>query len=266
MRINRIVSITAALSLLLALCSCAMPGMTVDFASIHRINSSDAAAKKYGSVRETVTAGDYSYTVDTVWENGTLAVYETAGGGVTAVSSDFAYYVKDGKTTALIPCFQSYKDALAEYLTTVHPLDCGERWQRSAKTEDGVETVVYYQQITPVLEAGFAAYGLRDGAVLTMTYKLDPATSRFLSITYAEEYGGEVRTVCERVFEYGKGFEFRLPDAGGASVTVRGDEDESYIIPAGCSLGWLGTGVLWKNAERTEEYIPGTDFPEILYK
>ncbi|MBO4217090.1 MAG: hypothetical protein J5940_04025 [Clostridia bacterium] len=263
---KRSLGLILAAALLLALASCALPGMTVDFTSLHRINSPDAVAVKYGSVRETVKAGEFVYTVDTVYENGAVSVYETANGGVTAVSAGGAYYLKNGVYTMLLPCFQSYGDALAEYMTTIHPLDCSERWQRSSVTEDGVETVVYYKVITPALESEFSAYGLRDGAVLTMTYRLDEATSRFISITYAEEFGGETRTVCERTFEYGLGYEFAAPDGEKTPITVIGENAVTYEIPSGYAVGWLGTGTLYTDAERTMAFSPSYDFPATLYK
>lgn len=256
------------LILTLTLSSCALPGMTVDFASIHRINSPETSAERYGSVRETVTVPEagFSYTVDTVYSDGKIYVYEKAGGAVTAISRDGAYYCKDGVYTFLLPCFLSYKDALAEYLTTVHPLDCDSRWQRSSVTYGGVETVVYYRAVNPSLESELSLYGLRDGAVLTMTYVMDEATMRFISITYAEEYEGETRVVCERTFDYGLGFDFSAPYGESVDVTVKGETEVTYAVPSGCALGWLGTGTLYNDAGKTEPFVPSSDFHAELYK
>lgn len=265
---KKIILVFTFIILVFPLVSCALPGMTVDFASIHRINSPETSAERYGSVRETVTVPDagFSYTVDTVYIDRKIYVYEKADGAVTAISKDGAYYFKDGEYTFLLPCFQSYKDALAEYMTTVHPLDCDSRWQRSSVTEGGVETVVYYRAINPSLESEFSLYGLRDGAILTMTYVMDEATMRFISITYAEEYEGVTRVVCKRTFDYGLGFEFDVPEGESAAVTVKGETDVTYAVPSGCALGWLGTGTLYKDAGKTEAFVPSSAFPAELYK
>ena len=264
-------AITAAFLAILfsvSLPSCALPGMTVDFANLHRINLPETAARRYGSVRETVTVPGtgYSYTVDTVFQEDRIFVFETADGAVTALSDDGAYYLKDGVYTVLLPCFQTYKDALSEYMTTVHQLDCDSRWQRSGVTEGEIEKVVYYRGIDPALESELSQYGLRDGGVLTMTYLLDEATMRFISITYAEEYNGETRVVCERTFDYGRGFSFSSPTGEETTVTVVGDTETIYSFPSGCSVGWLGTGTLYRDEARTVIYTPSADVPARLYK